>query len=66
MIATGPDAERRLVRVLDSAKDVNGKVAELGTPRHQYAIDNARFVRQVLGAILLVPLGLLMIAGRSP
>src|SRR5690349_20677934 len=46
----------------ESAEDISNKVAELGPPQAEYAITSARFFKQIIGAILLVPLGALMMA----
>jgi hypothetical protein len=46
--------------VPESAEDVANKVAELGPPQAEYAITTRRFVKQLLAAFLLLPLGAVM------
>jgi hypothetical protein len=53
--------ENDIWRVPESAEDVSGKVAALGPPQAEFAITPGRFFQQILGALLLLPLGLALV-----
>src|SRR5262245_2111051 len=58
----GGGMENDIWHVPASVEELSGKVAPLGPPQAEFAIDNARFIKQVIGAVLMVPLGLLLLA----